>query len=398
MKVAVIGAGIAGVSVAYALAKKGLTVSLVDRHAEVAAECSYANGGQVSVCNAESWHTWRNIYNGMRWMFKKDAPFYIPLSFNADRLRWITTFLRHTASGHYDSHTRQLIALGLYSRALYEEVAAEEGIAYHRHKGIIHVYRTEQSFERAKRTCAAFADTGWNREPISAEEVCAKVPEIRQEGIVGGTLSADDFSGDMYVFCQELLACLINKYGVQWLPNTPVSRLHKEQKGVQVLQGEESLGVFDRVVVATGAYGNDLIQPLMGAKLPLYPVKGYSITLPLGSAANGAPKYSILDEEVKIVCSTFDTQFRVAGTAEMTGWNHDILPHRITPLVRWVERNFPQLSVEEYTSWACLRPMAPDMLPTTKEVCNGVYVSNGAGHLGWTLGMGIADQLAKKIK
>jgi D-amino-acid dehydrogenase len=203
--------------------------------------------------------------------------------------------------------------------------------------------------------------------------------------IVGGAWTPSDWTGDIHKFCYELAEVLKIKYGVAIHYNWKINHL-------------EEVSYYDAVVVANGV-GAEKLANSVGDSLDIYPVKGYSITI-----NNVDPKYlprvSLLDDQAKIVTSTLGNRFRVAGTAELAGENYDIRRDRIQPLLDWVHTNFPNINTHDYTQWACLRPMTPDMLPVVKQSKKNtqVFYHAGHGHLGWTLSPATAKQVTELIK
>jgi len=371
--VAIIGAGVAGITTAYFLTQEGFKVRVFDPEG-IAKQCSYANGGQISVCNAEVWNTYDNIAKGLKWMIKKDAPLYFRADhWSWDKIKWIAGFIGATVLNSYDKNTRKTIEYALRARELMKEV---DGIDYHRNNcGILHIYKNQKSWDKARRTLDRFKDTGWGRVEINNKFLDAY--NIKDDGVIGCTYTAEDSVGDIFTFCNKLSEKMENYYDYKIMKK----RIDKED--LKILQNK-----YDDVVVCAGAYSKYLVP-----SLNVYPIKGYSITF------NNQPKIptmSILDDDAKIVASPFaNGVFRVAGTAELAGWNHDISENRIRPLVKWVKTN-THIKTNEYNKWSCLRPMTPNMLPIIKKI-NGLWVNTGAGHLGWTMGMALAEKITWKM-
>jgi len=385
LKVAIVGTGIAGLTTAYFLAKKGYEVDLFDRNKPVASECSYANGGQVSVSNAEVWNTWDNVIHGLGWLRKAEAPLALRLDvLGWDKIKWLANFIGTTALGRYEKNTRKVIQYSLRSRELLLELEDEINIKYDQHKcGIIHVYRNGASYRHALENNKKFIDTGWNVRDINLDSIQG----VKTVKMVGATLAPDDFVGDTNLFCTELFQHLQINYPVTKYENNVTRKQTKEtgNVGLDTLRRD-----YDEVVVAAGA---DTARLVPGTGI--YPIKGYSITIK--DSKNLAPSYSILDDDLKIVSSTFRNKFRVAGTAELAGYDTEIREKRLTPLLQWT-KDITYVEPDSYTSWACLRPMTPDMLPIVKKDWkHGVWINSGAGHLGWTMGMALAEKISRKI-
>ncbi len=390
-RVAVIGAGITGVVAAYYLARAGHRVTVLEQESYPAMRTSFANGGQVSVSNSEVWTTWSNIKKGIKWIFKKDAPLLIRPRLDWAQWKWLAKFLYYTAKDSYKKNTEATIALGLESRILYEEIRQEEGIYFDRSSsGILHFYKDDHYFDTAKQSKTIYNNNGVEWDILSPLQTISMDPALGDlEGVVGGAWTSKDWTGDIHRFCKELSRVLEQKYGVDFVFDTKIDSI----------SANEMLEEFDNIVVSAGV-GSVEIAKFFGDSLPIYPVKGYSITINVKPEdMKYVPKVSLLDDQAKIVTSTLGNRFRVAGTAELAGENYDIRRDRIEPLIEWVRENFPNLDASNYSSWACLRPMTPNMMPIIKESkTSGVYYHTGHGHLGWTLSPATAKQLVSLIK
>ncbi len=390
-RVAVIGAGITGVVAAYYLVRAGYKVTVLEQESYPAMRTSYANGGQVSVSNSEVWNTWSNVKKGFKWMFQKDAPLLIRPTPSWTKIKWMTSFLLHTFAGDYARNTAETIRLGLESRELYKEIIQEEGLEFdQKFCGILHFYKDEKYFRNAIDVKELYNANKceWDiLTPLQTQSMDPALGDI--EDIVGGAWTPSDWTGDIHKFCIELSRVLEQKYGVDFVFDNKIDQT----------VAEEMLQEFDDIVVSAGV-GSVEIARYFGDSLPIYPVKGYSITVNVKPEdMKYVPKVSLLDDQAKIVTSTLGNRFRVAGTAELTGENYDIRRDRIEPLIRWVRENFPNLDTSDYSSWACLRPMTPNMMPIIKKSKTiGVYYHTGHGHLGWTLSPATAKQLVSLIK
>lgn len=386
-KIVVVGAGISGVLAAYYLAKAGHQVTVYEQERYPAMRTSFANGGQVSVSNSEVWTTWGNVKKGVKWMFKKDAPLLIRPTFEWAKIRWMSKFMWNTIAGKYARNTAETIQLGMRSRDLYKDIIAEEGLEFDQSfKGILHFYKDKDYFANAWSVKELYEANGCQWTMVGSNEVSLLEPNLNNSDIIGGTWTGGDWVGDIHKFCTELSKVLTDKYGVQFCFGT----------NIPDLEGMES---YDAIVVSSGV-GSTKLAKTVGDTIDVYPVKGYSITINLDDDSYlHAPKTSLLDDQAKIVTSTLGRRFRVAGTAELTGENYDIRRDRIQPLLDWVHTNFPKINTHDYSQWACLRPMAPDMMPIVQQSKRNpkVFYHTGHGHLGWTLSPATAEQLTKLI-
>lgn len=388
--ICVVGAGIAGLTVAYYAVKKGYKVTVIDEEHYPAMRCSYANGGQISVSNSEVWNTWANIGKGIKWILKKDAPLLIRPSLDLDKAIWLAKFLYHTAVNDYARNTAQTIRLGLEARKCYNDIGLDDNIAYNRlNTGILHIYKNENYFQSAIRVKELYNANGCEWDIIdNYSDILRIEPMLHQtDGIVGAIYTKSDFVGDIHKFCTNLANLLETYYYVDFYYNRKVDNLAELFK-------------YDKIVIANGI-GSKALAKTIGDKIPVYPVKGYSITIKANTVKNVThmPKVSLLDDESKIVSSFLDGNLRVAGTAEFAGENYDIRSDRIKPLLNWVHDNFTNVNAHDYSSWACLRPMTPNMMPiyTRSKKNERVYYHTGHGHLGWTLAPYTAKLLIQEM-
>lgn len=391
-RVAVIGAGITGILSAYYLARAGHSVTVLEQESYPAMRTSYANGGQVSVSNSEVWTTWSNVKKGIKWMFQKDAPLLIRPRFDLAQMSWLTKFLWNTIKGEYARNTSETIRLGIESRKLYKELIQEEGINFDQtDSGILHFYKDPQYLANASSVKELYNANGCEWTMLGAMQTMSLDPALKDlEEVIGGAWTPSDWTGDIHKFCSEMRSILERKHRVEFVFDIEVDKL----------ACEEMLEEFDDIVVSAGV-GSVKIAKYFGDSLPIYPVKGYSITITANDIKSyeAMPKVSLLDDQAKIVTSTLGNRFRVAGTAELAGENYDIRRDRIEPLINWVRTNFPDIDASNYSSWACLRPMTPNMMPIVKKSKkHNVYYHTGHGHLGWTLSPATAKRLVGLIK
>jgi len=407
-RVAVIGAGIAGTMTAYTLLKKGHDVTIIDYRRYPAMATSYANGGQLSASNSETWNTSKNLVSGIKWMFAKDAPLLFNPSPEIQKYKWMMGFIFATLKREHKKNTLKTIDLAKIARDIYFKIADEEKIEFDLLKrGILRFYDCEKEFKLDKNKISWLDQEGMEWKVLTTEEVKQIEPAFKNnnnyKSILGGIYTKSDASGDIHKFCINLEKVLVDKYGADLRLNTRVRHItRKKNELVLTMQAENQIfnERFDNIVICAGV-GTQKLANNLGDKMNVYPVKGYSITIDLEDEISKecAPTVALIDQPVKIVTSRLGDRFRVAGTAELAGINTDIRQDRIKPLLEWVKKYFPNVSTENYTPWAGLRPMTPNMMPITKESnVKGIYYHAGHGHLGWTLSAATAKIVSDKIE
>ncbi len=396
----VVGGGITGVTSAYALARQGFQVTLIEKNRYAAMETSYANGGQLSASNAEVWTHPSTLIKGLKWMMKADAPLLMNPKPSWHKFSWIAEFVANIPK--YERNTIETTRLAIAAREHLFDWAASEGIDFdHKREGILHIYRDKKGFEHAGRVSKLLAAGGLERRAVTPEEMRAIEPTLQGQ-YHGGYFTESDSTGDIHKFTSGLAqAC--ERLGVKMLTGHEVLSVRSDGHTATVTvrhDGQVEQLRFDGIVVSAGVHSRRLAAQL-GDRLNVYPVKGYSITVNMPDAHSqaAAPQVSLLDDETKLVTSRLGVdRFRVAGTAEFNGYNLDIRADRIAPLVRWVNECFPGIDTRKVVPWAGLRPMMPDMLPRVGagQKAN-VFYNTGHGHLGWTLSAITAHQLAGHV-
>ncbi|AIJ45220.1 D-amino acid dehydrogenase [Comamonas testosteroni] len=398
--IAVIGGGITGVTTAYALARRGFSVTLFEKQRYAAMETSFANGGQLSASNAEVWTHWSTIVKGLKWMLKSDAPLLLNPKPGWHKISWFCQFL--AAIPHYQKNTVETARLAIAAREHLFEWAAAEGIDFDlKQKGILHIYRDRDGFEHAGKVSQLLALGGLERRAVTPDEMKAIEPTLSGT-FYGGYFTESDSTGDIHKFTSGLAAAC-ERLGVQCRYGQEIVSVDSngKQASVTVRQGlEAETSTFDAMVVCAGTASRAMAAQL-GDSVNIYPVKGYSITVNLQDEASraAAPVVSLLDDETKLVTSRLgEDRFRVAGTAEFNGYNKDIRADRIRPLIEWVQQCFPGVSTRSVVPWAGLRPMMPDMLPRVGPgIKPCVFYNTGHGHLGWTLSAVTADMVGDLV-
>lgn len=406
--IAIIGAGITGITTAYSLLNRGYEVTIFDRHAYPAMETSFANGGQLSASNAEVWNHWSTLLKGVKWMLTKDAPLLLNPTPSWAKYSWLAEFV--TAIPKYKKNTVDTARLAIQAREYMFDIAEREGINFDFEKrGILHFYRDAKSYRHATEVNSLLQSAGLDRKAVSPDEIRAIEPTLRGD-FYGGFFTPSDSTGDIHKFTRGLAEVCTRK-GARFELEANVVGFQHQRKGISVqwqpISTSESATTnaraernFDGVVICAGVASRRFAQ-MLGDRVNIYPVKGYSITVQLDDerSQNGAPWVSLLDDAAKIVTSRLgQDRFRVAGTAEINGINYDIRADRIAPLVRWTRQYFPDINTSRVIPWSGLRPMMPNMLPRVgRGRQDAVFYNTGHGHLGWTLSCATAELLGEAV-
>lgn len=387
-----------GVATAWYLADDGHEVTVVDRAPAPGMETSYANGGQISASHAEPWARPAVLRKIIGWLGREDAPLRFRLRADAAQWRWALGFLRECMPGRFPRNTRALAGLAAFSRQCLRDLRARTGIAYDEAaRGILHFCADARDFDALARHAEAMSALGVRREVKSATECRQLEPALKDVALAGGIYTPDDESGDAHRFTQEL-ARRCEEKGVQFVTRCSVRGLDIGADQVSGVRTSGGLLKADAYVVCLGSYSPLLLAP-HGVRLPIYPLKGYSITLALDGVADAAPTVSLTDESRKIVISRLGNRLRAAGTAELAGYDLSIDAVRCNAILERVRELFPALRGREPSHrWAGLRPATPDNVPLVgRSPFRNLYLNTGHGTLGWTLACGSGRALASII-
>ena len=399
MQILVLGAGVIGTTTAYFLAEAGHRVTVIDREPAPARETSFANGGQISACHAKPWAGPGMPLQAFKWMFESDAPLLVkPLRWDPSLWRWGLQFLANCTTARARMNMDRTLRVALYSRAVLKALRQRTNIQYDQElRGILHIYRTPDSFAEGRATAATLAKLGLSQEILTPAECIAAEPALRDApNLSGGLMSPDDESGDAHIFT-ERLAALARDLGVAFHFGENVLKLDGERGHVGSVVTDRARYAPDAVVVCLGSFSPQLVKPL-GLALPIYPAKGYSISIEI-EQPDAAPSVSITDETKYLVFTRLGNRLRVAGTAELAGWDTHLDPRRIAPLVASAQEMFPRASsYRDLNAWAGLRPTTPDSVPVLgATLYDNLFLNTGHGTLGWTMACGSAKAVADLI-
>ena len=404
MHVIVLGAGLLGTASAYHLRQLGHDVTVVDRQSAPAAETSFANGGQISVSHAEPWANPSAPLKVLRWLGQEDAPLLFRLRADPAQWRWGLRFLRECTPARTRHNIEQIVRLGTYSRQVLQQLRRDLGLQYdQRAQGILHFYTSQKEFDAAEVPAAQMRELGCDRRVISADEAVRLEPALRhiRPQLAGATFTSEDESGDARQFTLAL-AERCRQDGVRFLMGHGITALREAGGRIDHVEATDPEGAFRRLradafVVALGSFSPGLLRPL-GLRLPIYPAKGYSVTMPVKDAAM-AHQVSLTDDEYKLVFSRLGDRLRIAGTAELNGHDRQLNRVRCEAIVRRVEQLFPGAGdTSQAQFWAGLRPATPSNVPLIGATrLENLWLNTGHGTLGWTHACGSGRSVARLL-
>ncbi|NYT69969.1 D-amino acid dehydrogenase [Pusillimonas noertemannii] len=404
MKVAVLGSGIIGTATAWWLSQAGHDVVVIERESGPAQETSRANGGQISVSYSEPWANPRMPLRLIKWLLAENAPISFRPRLDLGQWAWGLAFLRECLPSRLAPNIRAMVAMSEYSLATLRHMRAELGIEYnHLERGILNFYQDPVEFDASQDAADLMRDFGLDRRIVTADEVVQIEPALApaRATIVGGDYTADDESGDIYLFTTAL-ARLAQQAGVEFRFSTQVSRLLAAGGEVQAVELIDSRGLYetlraDAYVAALGCWTPQLVSPL-GVRCPVYPAKGYSATFDVVDPI-AAPSVSLTDSAHKVVYSRLGSQLRMAGFAELGGYSRALNTTRCENMREMARALFPSaLDFDNVRFWSGLRPSTPSNVPLIGRTrIPNLYLNTGHGTLGWTMGVGSGRALADLI-
>ncbi len=399
MKVAVLGAGVIGVSTAYHLARAGAEVVLMERREGPALETSFANAGQVSPGYSTPWAAPGIPLKALKWLFQRHAPLAIRPDGTLAQWIWMARMLAQCTADDYATNKRRMMRIAEYSRDVLRELRVEASLSYeHRSRGTLQLFRSQKQLEAAGRDVDVLRSFGVPFELLGRDQLASAEPALAHVAhtLCGGLRLPNDETGDCHLFTRQL-ADRAASLGVRMRFGAEVSALEADGDGVVAVRlGAERIAV-DACVVALGTRSPSLLAPL-GIAVPVYPVKGYSLTIPVRDESR-APVSTVLDETYKVAVTRFDRRIRVGGMAELAGHDLALRRRRRKTLEKVVHDLFPgagDLTAAEF--WTGLRPMTPDSTPIVGATpVKGLYLNTGHGTLGWTMAAGSGRLIADLV-
>ncbi|WP_447729503.1 D-amino acid dehydrogenase [Pseudoxanthomonas suwonensis] len=398
-RVLVLGSGVIGVASAWYLARAGFEVTVVDREPGPARGASFANAGQISPGYASPWAAPGVPLKAIKWLFQEHAPLAIRLTRDPQQYRWLWQMLRNCTAARYAVNKERMVRLAEYSRDCMDELAAETGLAWEgRRLGTTQLFRTQAQLDAAARDIAVLEQAGVPYEVLDRAGIARVEPALAATSdiLVGGLRLPGDQTGDCQLF-SERLAAMAAAQGVEFRYGATIEAIESDGERVTGVRIDGRVETADRYVLALGSWSPQLLRPL-GIDLPVYPLKGYSLTVPI-TDPEMAPTSTILDETYKIAITRFDQRIRVGGMAEVAGFDLRLDPRRRATLEKVVNDLYPRGGdLSQATFWTGLRPATPDGTPVVGETrLRNLYLNTGHGTLGWTMACGSGRYLADVI-
>ena len=399
MRIVILGAGVIGVTSAWYLARAGHEVTVIDRQPASALETSFANAGEISPGYASPWAAPGIPQKAIKWLFMKHAPLIIQPRPDLAKISWVAQMLMNCTSAAYATNKSRMVRLAEYSRDCLMELRRDTGISYdERTQGTLQVFRTQKQVDAAYKDIAVLKADGVPFEVLDAEGCVAAEPGLApsRDKIAGGLRLPGDETGDCFKFTTSL-AAMAEAAGVTFRYGVDIQALEADLGRITAVRTSKGRVTAEAFVVALGSYSPALVKSL-GIRLPVYPVKGYSITVPIVDEAR-APVSTVMDETYKIAITRLGDRIRVGGMAEIAGFDHSLPAKRQATLQHSVEDLFGGAGDQsQATFWTGLRPMTPDGTPVVgKTHLPNLFLNTGHGTLGWTMAAGSGRVLADVV-
>ena len=402
MRILILGSGVVGTTSAYYLAREGFEVTVIDRQSGVAEETSHANAGQISPGYASPWAAPGVPLKAIKWMLQKHAPLSIKPTGDINQYLFMARMLRNCTAARYAVNKERMVRLSEYSRDCMDELRAETGIQYEgRQRGTTQLFRTQAQLDSAAKDIAVLEQMGVPYELLDRNTLASAEPALAKVAhkLSGALRLPNDQTGDCLMFTRRI-AEMARELGVEFRFNQNIERLDYAGDRLNGVWVDGKLETADSYVMALGSYSPHMLAPL-GITAPIYPLKGYSITVPVTNS-DMAPVSTMLDETYKVAITRFDNRIRVGGMAEIRGYDLKIDPRKGQTLKMIVEDLFPEgADTSTIDLWTGLRPATPDGTPIIgKTRYRNLFLNTGHGTLGWTMSCGsarlLADMMAKK--
>lgn len=393
MKVLVLGSGVIGVTSAWYLAKSGHDVTVIDRQATVANETSFANAGQISPGYSAPWAAPGIPVKAMKWLMQELAPLKINMKdLDTETLVWMTKMVANCNGKDYHMNKSRMMRVAEYSRDCLQQLRAEIDIKYdHRTQGTLQLFRTHSQVKSAKKDIQVLNECGIDHKVLMPDDCLAYEPALRHtiHKVVGGLQLPNDETGNCHTFVTQLSKACEN-LGVKFVMDTSIEQLNKQGNEIVSVSTSKGKLTADSYLMALGSYSTHMLANI-GIRVPVYPVKGYSLTLPIEDYT-AAPESTVMDETYKVAITRLGDQIRVGGTAEISAYNLELLEKRRKNIEFSIADLFPHAAdLTKAEFWTGLRPMTPDGTPILgKTPIENLFLNTGHGTLGWTMSLGSA--------
>lgn len=399
MHVIVMGAGIVGIASAWYLRQNGCDVTVIDRAQTAAAETSFANAGQLSYGYTTPWAAPGIPQKAAKWLFKAHSPLLMRPDGSLFQLHWLRQMLANCSDAAYIRNKDRMVRISEYSRVMQLQFERDTGMNYEgRRLGTLQLFRTQQQIDAAAKDMTVLADYGVPFELLDASACLNQEPALQhaRAPIAGGLYLPNDATGDCHLFTTQL-AKMCAEAGVQFHYGAAIEHIAVQNGRISHIRTGDQTHQADHYVCALGSFSRTVLNQI-GIDLPVYPVKGYSLTLPISDASR-APVSTLLDETYKVALTRFDNRIRVGGMAELSGYQIQLNPERRETLELVVNELFPNCGDTSLaTFWSGLRPMTPDSTPIigATPIAN-LHTNTGHGTLGWTMGLGSGKIVADLV-
>ena len=402
-QIIIIGGGLIGLATANALLDKGEKVLVLERNSETATAASFANAGMLTPSQSTPWNSPSDIAYILSGIGRKDSPMSLSFGAMPSYFFWGLRFIFNSTPSRFERISKDIFALAKYSKDLTENIRNSEDFSYEESTdGTIKLFRDPERLQKAINLSNSIYGKSTSVEVLNQKQVIDLEPALNRtrKGLVGGIHYKDDEIGDAYKFCKALEET-IRKKGGRLLVNTEIKKILLNKGKVNSIVTDRAVLQAKRLIICAGSWSPILLKDL-GIKIPVKPVKGYSLTYNTAGLSN-TPKLSVIDESIHVAITPYVNRIRVAGTAEFVGFNDEIHPKRTDYLNSRLKEIYPSIfskvkDDEEAEMWFGYRPMSADGLPYIGESkITGLYLNTGHGHLGWTLAMGSADLLADQV-